>query len=63
VDPVLEIMANPQRLNRYGYVLNDPVNYVDPDGLKPVKPELRRGGRREPPEGWEKVEFGNVTGA
>jgi hypothetical protein len=24
---------NPQRLNRYGYVLKDPVNFVDPDGF------------------------------
>lgn len=25
--------GNPQSLNRYAYVLNDPVNYVDPTGL------------------------------
>jgi RHS repeat-associated protein len=36
VDPVLGDMANPKRLNRYGYVLNDPVNYVDPDGANPM---------------------------
>lgn len=27
---------NPQRLNGYSYVLNDPINYVDPDGADPV---------------------------
>jgi RHS repeat-associated protein len=32
VDPVRGNMANPQRLNRYAYVLNDPVNYVDVGG-------------------------------
>jgi RHS repeat-associated protein len=28
-------MGNPQSLNRYTYVQNDPVNFVDPSGLKP----------------------------
>jgi RHS repeat-associated protein len=32
VDPLLGDMSNPQRLNRYSYVGNDPVNIVDPDG-------------------------------
>jgi RHS repeat-associated protein len=32
VDPVLGNISNPQRLNRFRYVLNDPVNFVDPDG-------------------------------
>ncbi len=31
-DPVIGRISNPQRLNRFSYVLNDPVNYVDPDG-------------------------------
>jgi hypothetical protein len=26
-------LANPQSLNRYAYVQNDPVNFVDPLGL------------------------------
>jgi RHS repeat-associated protein len=32
VDPLRGNVANPQRLNRYSYVLNDPVNYVDVGG-------------------------------
>jgi hypothetical protein len=34
VDPVLGDISNPQRLNRYAYVGNDPVNIVDPDGME-----------------------------
>jgi hypothetical protein len=29
-------MTNPQSFNRYSYVLNDPVNFVDPLGLDPL---------------------------
>ena len=32
VDPVLGDMGNPQRLNRYSYVGNDPIGTIDPDG-------------------------------
>jgi RHS repeat-associated protein len=32
VDPVRGNVANPQRLNRYSYVGNDPINLADPDG-------------------------------
>lgn len=32
-DPVAGTIADPQSLNRYAYVLNDPVNFVDPIGL------------------------------
>ncbi len=28
-------LSNPQRWNRYTYALNDPINYVDRDGLNP----------------------------
>jgi hypothetical protein len=28
-------LTDPQSFNRYAYVRNDPVNYVDPDGLQP----------------------------
>ena len=32
VDPVAGDIENPQRLNRYAYVMDDPINYFDPDG-------------------------------
>lgn len=35
-DPMAGNIANPQSLNRYSYVQNDPVNSVDPSGLMPV---------------------------
>src|SRR3989344_1174736 len=31
-DPVISDIYNPQNLNRYAYVLNNPYKYVDPDG-------------------------------
>ncbi len=31
-------LGNPQSLNRYPYVQNDPVNFVDPSGLMPCQP-------------------------
>ena len=48
-------MTNPQSFNRYSYVQNDPVNFVDPSGLEPEQcgpgdmcyifgPPLIRGG-------------------
>jgi RHS repeat-associated protein len=39
VDPVLDIEAaliDPQRWNRYGYALNNPLKFTDPDGRNPV---------------------------
>lgn len=33
VDPVAGHIFNPQSLNRYGYVINNPVNAIDPLGL------------------------------
>jgi RHS repeat-associated protein len=33
VDPLLTQQENPQQLNAYGYVLNDPVNLTDPTGM------------------------------
>jgi RHS repeat-associated protein len=32
-DPLSGSVSNPQSLNRYSYVLNDGLNYVDPFGL------------------------------
>jgi RHS repeat-associated protein len=40
-DPVRGQASNPQRLNRYAYVTNDPVNRRDPRGLDPAT-ESRR---------------------
>lgn len=34
-DPLSGSVSNPQSLNRFSYVLNDPVNAVDPQGLDP----------------------------
>jgi hypothetical protein len=35
-DTYLGDIGNPQSLNRYAYVENDPVNHVDPTGHKPL---------------------------
>lgn len=35
VDPVVGSIFDPQTLNKYAYVANDPVNRTDPDGLYP----------------------------
>jgi RHS repeat-associated protein len=34
-DPLAGSVFNPQSLNRYAYVVNDPVNLIDPLGLEP----------------------------
>ncbi|MBI4488710.1 MAG: hypothetical protein HY694_06460, partial [Deltaproteobacteria bacterium] len=36
-DPFVSEPGNPQILNRYSYVGNNPVNYIDPDGFKRKK--------------------------
>ncbi len=41
VDPMtgkvnVEMLTNPQRLNRYAYGLNNPYRYIDPDGETPL---------------------------
>ena len=35
-------MTDPQSFNRYSYVQNDPVNFVDPLGLNPQDPQVHR---------------------
>jgi hypothetical protein len=36
-------LTDPQSLNRYSYVQNDPVNFVDPSGLNKASPYTRYG--------------------
>ena len=35
-DPLPGYLANPESLNRYSYVANDPVNVLDPTGMSGV---------------------------
>ena len=35
VDPVIGSLGNPQRLNRFAYVMNDPVTFLDRHGRQP----------------------------
>ncbi len=43
-DPNIQAAANPQNLNRYSYVLNNPLSYTDPSGFffKKLFKKLRR---------------------
>lgn len=41
VDPVGGNVRNPQSWNRYGYALNNPLKWVDPDGLLPASQQGR----------------------
>jgi hypothetical protein len=40
-DTIVPNPANLQNFNRYGYVLNNPVNFNDPDGHCAVKPGFK----------------------
>jgi len=44
-------LANPQSFNRYAYVQNDPVNFVDPSGLCGVNPVTGTEGFTQGPVG------------
>lgn len=53
--------ADPQDLNRYSYVGNNPLSYVDPDGFKKKKDKHKKDGKGDSqkpgtghkfPEGW-----------
>jgi RHS repeat-associated protein len=43
--------TDPQSFNRYSYVNNDPVNFVDPDGLCGVNPITGKPGFSRDPKG------------
>ncbi|MDW8215269.1 MAG: RHS repeat-associated core domain-containing protein, partial [Roseiflexaceae bacterium] len=43
-DSIVPNPHHPQALNRYAYVLNNPLTYVDPDGRIPLIPLLIVGG-------------------
>jgi len=43
-DSIIPDPANPQDLNRYTYVRNNPLGYVDPDGHNPQLPPRHDGG-------------------
>lgn len=39
--PNLKHLLNPQKWNKYAYTLNNPLRYVDPDGLEEIEVQLR----------------------
>ena len=52
-DPAPGIASDPQSLNRYSYVKNDPTNRMDPTGLLPCNP-----GDRDLWCGWDSISRG-----
>jgi RHS repeat-associated protein len=60
--------ANPQSLNRYSYVTNDPIGLVDPSGLSPQRRPGRNfglgNGGCQPGGGWDTGSMnGDCTGS
>lgn len=39
--PNLKHLFNPQKWNKYNYVLNNPLSNIDPDGLEEITVQLR----------------------
>jgi hypothetical protein len=46
-DPIVPDYSNPQNLNAYSYVRNNPVNLTDPSGLAPIDPPLEPPNHRD----------------
>ena len=47
---VIPDLEQPQMLNRFSYVINDPLGYVDLNGMEPTSVILDPGKERQPPE-------------
>jgi hypothetical protein len=52
-DPIVAAPFNPQSLNRFAYVLNNPINYIDPSGYaaKCLRPPAGSGSGEDDAEG------------
>ena len=64
-DSIVPSLSDPQNLNRYAYVLNNPVNFVDPDGYQARVPPDTGVPPKPPPgnkdDGGQLDEKGNVS--